>query len=338
MRIANCRSHSQLLKAGEVRKRFCRPGSSPEDSTGDSNPAWQQNQDIILHIHSSVQEELEYARHAISTGYNPYGGDESVEDQPKKKLGRDDLKSFEGAFKAAERKWDKGNEIFHACMREVSREVMPVPLSNRRRPVFDPWEGDEIDRDRLYAGQDFWRGTSKRLLSQSNTVCVIVNCAAPWQREGEEIMWRGVAGTLIADQLEDAGYRVELWGCRAGTDVNYYTSGEDIDVYASTLIKDSSQPLNWPIMINAMTGWYYRCVSWCSFYYPGTKSRSNLGYPVHTLKPWQAATLLRKDLDLDKTLLEQGIVVVEDFFSREEALEKVTEILSAFTGQEQYTV
>lgn len=333
MKIANCRTHSQRLGPDKVKAKFAQPGKGAND-----NPAWAQNQDIILHLHSSVQEELEYARHAISTGYNPYGGGEGVEDQPKGKIGRSDLNSFEDAFKAAERKWDEGNKIFHKCMTEVSREVLPLPLSNRRRPIFNPWEGDEVDRDRLYAGQDFWRGTSKRLLSQSNTVCVIVNCSSPWSREGAEIMWRGVAGTLIADQLEDAGYRVELWACRAGTDVNYDpNTGDDIDVYASTLVKDSSQPLNWPIMINTMTGWYYRCISWCSFYYPGTKSRSNLGYPVHTISPWQAALLLRKDLDLDKTLLEQGIVVCEDLWDKDAALDKVTEILGAFTGHEQYT-
>ena len=49
-----------------------------------------------------------------------------------------------------------------------------------------------------------------------------------------------------------------------------------------------------------------------------------------------ASVLLRKDLDNTKTLLEQGIVVVEDFWDREAALKQVTKILQQFTGEEQY--
>ena len=150
-------------------------------------------------------------------------------------------------------------------------------------------------------------------------------------------MWRGVAGTLIADQLEDSGYRVELWACRAGTDTNYDSEGCDVDVYTSTLVKDSSQPLNWPIMINTMTGWYYRTITWVSFYHKGYKSHNHLGYPVNNLQPWQAAVLLRKDFDLDLDLLDQGIVLVEDVWDKDAALEKTTEILQRFTGEELYT-
>ena len=325
----------RVFKSQEIRDRF-----APEKFSGEAVHGYDasgQHQEILLHQFDSVAEELVYARAAIAAGYNPYHGSETVADQPHGKIGRSDLKTWEDAFNAASERWDEGNKIFHKCLTEVQNEILPTPKSNRRRPVFSPWEGDEIDRDRLYAGQDYWRGMSKRLLTQSNTICVIVNSSSPWSRQGEEIMWRGVAGTLITDQLEEAGYRCELWSGRLGTDVNYKIDGhDDVDVYQSTMLKEASQPLNWPIMINAMTGWYYRCVAWVSFYHKGYKSHSNLGYPVHNIDPWQASVLLRKDLDHSKTLLEQGIVVVEDFWDREDALKKVTEILQQFTGEEQY--
>ena len=324
----------KVFKGKEIRKRF-----APDRAGGDL-PGYEargQTQEILLHQFDSVAEELVYARAAIKAGYNPYGGSETVADQPHSKIGRSDLKTFEDAFNAASERWDEGNKIFHKCLTEVKNEILPTPKSNRRRPVFSPWEGDEVDRDRLYAGQDYWRGMSKRLLTQSNTICVIVNSSSPWSRQGEEIMWRGVAGTLITDQLEEAGYRCELWSGRLGTDVNYREDTRaDVDVYQSTMLKDASQPLNWPIMINSMTGWYYRCVAWVSFYHKGYKSHGNLGYPVHNIAPWQASVLLRKDLDHSKTLLEQGIVIVEDFWDREDALKKVTEILQQFTGEEQF--
>ena len=320
-----------------IQKRF-----APDKYSGEAERGYDasgQSQDIILHQFDSVAEELVYARAAIEAGYNPYNGGESVADQPHDKIGRSDLKTWEDAFTAASERWEEGNKIFHKCMTEVENEALPTPKSNRRRPIFSPWEGDEIDRDRLYSGQDYWRGTSKRLLTQSNTICVIVNSSSPWNRQGKEIMWRGVAGTLITDKLEEAGYRCELWSGRLGTDVNYETkSGNDVDVYQSTMLKEASQPLNWPIMINAMTGWYYRCVAWVSFYHKGYTSHSNLGYPIHNIEPWMSSVLLRKDLDPTKTMLEQGIVVVEDFWDRETALKKVTEILRQFTGEELYAV
>ena len=325
----------KVFKPHEIQKRF-----SPENFSGvavDGYDARNQSQEILLHQFDSVAEELVYARAAIETGYNPYGGSETVADQPHSKIGRSDLKTWEDAFHAASERWEEGSKIFHKCLTDVRNEILPTPRSNRRRPIFSPWEGDEIDRDRLYSGQDYWRGTSKRLLTQSNTICVIVNSSSPWSKQGEEIMWRGIAGTLITDQLEEAGYRCELWSGRLGTDVNYKIQGHnDVDVYQSTMLKEASQPLNWPIMINSMTGWYYRCVAWVSFYHKGYKSHSNLGYPVHNIAPWQASVLLRKDLDNTKTLLEQGIVVVEDFWDREAALKQVTKILQQFTGEEQY--
>lgn len=330
----NLRTYTEVMKGADVKRRFSVDGSD--------RAYCNQRQDILLHVSSSVAEELEYARHAIAQGYNPYGS-ETVADQPHNKLGRKDLKTFEDAFEAAGDRWDYGNKIFNDCLKSVSKEVLPNPQDMRRRPVFSPWEGDEVDRDRLYAGQDFWRGTTKRKLSQSNTVCVIVNCSSPWSRQGEEIMWRGVAGTLITDQLEDSGYRVELWACRAGTDTNYHTdSGEDCDVYTATLVKDSSQPLNWPIMINTMTGWYYRTITWVSFYHKGYTSHCNLGYPVNNLEPWQCSVLLRKEIDLGEAneaeggLRSQGIVLVEDVWDKEDALKLTRKTLQSFTGEEQY--
>ena len=329
------RTYLEVITHEKLKRRFATPGV-PWDSH--DHPCSNQHQDILLHINSSVKEELEYCRYARSQGYNPYCHDETVDDQPKSKLGRKDLKTFEDAFRAAETRWNYGTRLFNGCMKDVAKEVMPIPQDVRRRPVFSPWEGDEVDRDRLYSGQDFWRGTTKRKLCNSNTICVLVNCSSPWSRQGEEIMWRGVAGTLIADQLEDSGYRVELWACRAGTDTNYgEVEHNDVDVYTSTLVKDSSQPLNWPIMINTMTGWYYRTVTWVSFYHKGYKSHASLGYPVNCLAPWQAAVLLRKEFDLDLNLHEQGIVLVEDIWDKDSALKKTSEILQRFTGSELYT-
>ena len=166
----------KVFTAREINKRF-----APEKFSGeaaDGYDASHQCQEILLHQFDSVAEELVYARAAIEAGYNPYHGDESVADQPHDKIGRSDLKTWEDAFNAASERWDEGCKIFHKCLKDVEHEILPTPKSNRRRPVFSPWEGDEIDRDRLYAGQDYWRGTSKRLLTQSNTICVIVNSSS----------------------------------------------------------------------------------------------------------------------------------------------------------------
>ena len=312
-------------------------GQYEADVSTSDNPLYYQDQRICYHQHSSVKEELIYSRHALDHNFNPYGGSETPGDQPKNKMGRKDLDSFEGAIKAAESRWPYGIKKFSSAMRKVEHAVLPSPIDMRRRPRFDPWEGDEVDRDRLYAGMDFWRGPTTRKLSNSNTICIVVNCSSPWQREGEEIMWRGIAGTLIADQLEDSGYRVELWACRAGTDtLRDAEDYEDIDCYTATLVKDSSQPLNWPIMINTMTGWYYRTITWLSFFHEGYEAKGNLGYPINELKPWQCALLLRKDIEPDIDLHQQGIVLVEDVWDEEAALKLASEILGKFTGEELY--
>ena len=67
--MAKFRTYLEVITPEKLKRRFSTPGI-PWDSN--LHPCSSQYQDILLHINSSVKEELEYCRYARGEGYNPY--------------------------------------------------------------------------------------------------------------------------------------------------------------------------------------------------------------------------------------------------------------------------
>jgi hypothetical protein len=122
-------------------------------------------------------------------------------------------------------------------MREIIH--MSGTLASRPRAVFGD-EGDEVDMDRMFAGQEdtAWRRIERfETMRQSRVVVVDVNiiCAA-WTSQ-EEFVWNGVQTAVIVDALEAEGYRVEVNALQA-------LSMNDRSLFCSRVrIKRADEPL-----------------------------------------------------------------------------------------------
>lgn len=95
-------------------------------------------------------------------------------------------------------------------MREVV--AMSGQRASRPRALYGD-EGDEIDMDRMHAGEEdtAWRRIERReTMRQSRVVVVDVNIICRAWLSQEAFVWNGVQTAVIVDALEAEGYRVEV--------------------------------------------------------------------------------------------------------------------------------
>jgi len=138
--------------------------------------------------------------------------------------------------------WSTGWPEGVAQLREkMGRVTIPNVTSVRRRPRWAD-AGDELNRERLYAGDldRAWRTTSRTVVSAPRVIRVIVDIAANAGTTAEALFWRGAAGAALTEALTAAGYSVELL---AGIFVRgVFKDGRDY--ISATTIKAASAPLN----------------------------------------------------------------------------------------------
>jgi len=95
----------------------------------------------------------------------------------------------------------------------IGRLTAPTVKSVKRRAVWRD-EGDEIEIGRVYSGDldHAWRGMERRLVDGQGApyVRLWVSATMVCTRKAEEFFWRGAAACILADALEEAGYRVEI--------------------------------------------------------------------------------------------------------------------------------
>ena len=90
--------------------------------------------------------------------------------------------------------------------------LMSGARASRPRSVYGD-EGDEVDMDRIYAGEDdtAWRRIVRHeTMRQSRVVTVDVNIICTAWTAQEDFVWNGVQTAVIVDALEAEGYRVEV--------------------------------------------------------------------------------------------------------------------------------
>lgn len=115
--------------------------------------------------------------------------------------------------------------------------------SVRRTPVWKE-DGDEIEISRVYEGDldHAWRGAVRRIGNGGQThVKIWVAGAANSGKNPEQFFWRGACASVLADTLEDAGYR---------TNIIIYTQSRDVfeakggSHFASIPLKRYDEPLD----------------------------------------------------------------------------------------------
>lgn len=97
-------------------------------------------------------------------------------------------------------------------MREAIGEVeAPIAEDIRRRPRWGE-DGDEIDMQRVWTGEldRAWFGCKPANGCAPKYVRLLVHVGALSSVSAEQMFYRGAACSILADALEEAGYRVEI--------------------------------------------------------------------------------------------------------------------------------
>lgn len=160
-------------------------------------------------------------------------------------------------YGAARTAWDEGLATLESMVQELGAVAMPKPKSRKRRPRFDEAAGDDIDYDRLRAGQDFWRLTRRESSDAPATLTLFVQVSTSAHRDASTILWRGAAAIVLTKLLEDAGYRVELWAVEK-THGCYSARSNWPHQCTGVCLKRTGDPLDTSTLINAVSGWFFR--------------------------------------------------------------------------------
>lgn len=183
------------------------------------------------------------------------------------------IESLEDAIAESRQPWAEGIAIYDALLEKVHEHHVRPPMSARRIASWSEDHGDEINLDRLRADQPYWRSTERASRRGPQTVTITINLGARHDFPPEWLIWKGVACIALAELLEGAGYRVELWGARWGQGAyNEKTEWIDDDTkdyerwshaYAVCL-KRASDPIDASTLINTISPWFYRTVGLAS--------------------------------------------------------------------------
>jgi hypothetical protein len=174
------------------------------------------------------------------------------------------FKNAHEAYSAIEKPWDEGLRTFQQVKNQIADERIASPKSLKRHACWSEDSGSEINVDRLREGSPFFRTTKRDHRPGPVSITLIVDVGANAAKTQDQIMYRGVASTILTELLEDAGYRVELIGVSASS--CNYTNGKDSLITA--ILKYGSDPLDVSTLINITSGWALRTAWWTTEWFP----------------------------------------------------------------------
>lgn len=217
--------------------------------------------------------------------------------------------------------YQPGMNTLDECRDECRDVALPQPKTRSRRARFDEFDGDDICLDRLRSGAPFWRTTRREETAGPQTVTLAIDVAANWKTPARAISWRGMAGILVAELLEAAGVRVELWAVSRTADA--YENGDGRIV--AVKVKASDAPLDTVALVNSTAGWFFRSFIFESLRDSpfGETATGHLGIP--------------KTPDKDEVSAATGVefdAVVSDCLNKYSCLEIVRVILKRFGAVE----
>ena len=227
--------------------------------------------------------------------------------------------TWQDAADAANGNWVEGHSMLKGMIDELKKVSLPKPVDRRRKVNFNAHGGDEVDLDRLRAGQmEFWRTAKRQKADGPQTLTLLVDATAPYNMEWKDAAWRGAAAIALCYLLEEAGYRVELWSVQGSKAYGQTTQ------ITGTILKKHSDPLNQSSLLNAVSTWFYRTITFRNILENsnGGYCKSSLG-ACHTPSPRQ----------LDEFTTDPNRVYVSHCFSKRNAVQIVERELRKFSDE-----
>lgn len=253
-----------------------------------------------------------------------------------------DINSADELREMCAEKWSDSIVMFEGLREEVAGITIPPPKSKKKKKEYSDQEGEEIDIDKFTQGEEnFWIRSGRESIKGPQEVVLVIEASIPGNVEIKAGMWRGVAGVVLADILEEHGYTVEMQlidYCTRPYDSDSYknlspelvTELQGIRFFANELvIKKSGDPLNIATLMNTLSTWYFRTVMLQSMdellvddngqiFVAASKGRGG-----HT-------QLSGMSSELKKELVRYGwsnVRVIENIWSKDKAIQKIKGIL-----------
>ncbi len=220
--------------------------------------------------------------------------------------------------------WPEGLELVQGMLYEIEREgsKLPPPVDQKRRKKWSNDSGDDLDLDRLRSGQEYWQTMSKRPTNAPRRITLVANVSAACNVDHQKILWRGATAIVLADLLEKAGYRVDLWAVDAG---RIFLDCKP--TISALMLKDSGQVLDIATVVNGLSGWFFRTVFFQTYHQNSRRHKRKLadGYgPARLPEPEEIQELAGTNTE---------VICIDDVWSLEAALRKVRQVIEKLNAQ-----
>ncbi len=265
---------------------------------------------IRKQVYDSIQEMVEACDAAHKAG-RTHDGFERQRFIGRAFTGWDDVVAKVGEY------WPEGLDLVQEMLFELRNVTGQArPKSRVRRSRWSADDGDEIDMDRLRAGQECWRQMVREEHDAPQTLCLVFSLCTSAKRKSDEVLWRGAVAIILADLLEACGYRVELWA------VNYCTSGyrDGSSAFQAVQLKARESPVDIASLVNGIAGWFYRTVVFQSYHVEKPKPTKGLGRCMS----------IAEDMPLVRELVGNArVLTIDGVWDRSAAEAKVHEVMSS---------
>lgn len=160
-----------------------------------------------------------------------------------------DLESMDEAADLLEKGWPEGAERVSKLAASIS-DVLPKAKSVRRKLRWAE-DGDEVDRDRVLSGDldHSWRSSRREAVDAPRTISIETNWGGNCHLTAEQLFWQGAMAAALADRLEDAGYRVEIY---ADNYVHHSRGAKTGHSLTRVRIKEAESPLRPDVLAAAL--------------------------------------------------------------------------------------
>ena len=264
------------------------------------------------HVFDSFEEFMAFTNDVPDERYAPQSGGL----RKRAWVGRDFRGDWGNVLKALHKVWPHGLAVMDLMRQDLADADIPKPSDRRRRLRFSADDGDELDYDRLRSGQDYWRTTRRRRVAGPATVTLVVDCGGNCGRSADDILWRGAAAVVLADMLEEAGYRVELWGVWKAQEVWFDGDGKNHTAMFAVRLKAPEDVVDKSTLANAISAWCFRTAvfrAYCSGHRYVTSYLGRHNTPTTA--------------DTQEFTSDENTILIADAWSRSKAIEVIREAL-----------
>jgi len=170
----------------------------------------------------------------------------------------EELRNWNEVTQRNDRDWASALYDLEKCKKSLESFELSELKSRKRKRTFNTEDGD-LDVERVISGDEkIFETTRREVQNGESEAVVVIDTSSNYKTDTNAIFWKGAAGLVIAERLEEMGYTVELWA--ASTIRDLYPGHQGI-LTSATCLKRCEDPLDVSTLVNTLGGWFLRTVS-----------------------------------------------------------------------------